>query len=196
MTINFIWPMTDEPVIPDINWLNAEVPKRSFACGHDSLSDARTPIPVQDTGENVAYSFVSRIGVDAIRSDLRELLSPEIEQHCDFQSLLDSSGALIPSISAIIPRHRCWLRAGKKSTCHRCKTCGLIVYNPSGRWYLLHGDAPKVPIFTTHYGGLALSPELFSRVSSKKWRKLKLLELPIYETPNDSYPADLNEVAT
>ena len=145
-----LWPMTDDSIIPSRKWIEEELRDRSFPCGHDTLAESRTPILVDNLGEKVVYSFVSRVVVDAIREELRSLLQPEIDSHCDFRPFISNSGDVIPGFAAIIPRCRVWLRAGKKSTCRQCETCGRIVYNPSGHWYLLKAELPQGQRSLTH----------------------------------------------
>jgi hypothetical protein len=194
MVINVMWPMTDEPMVPERQWLDAKLRSCALPCGHDTLSQSDDPIVVSDPGDDSALTFVDRIVIEAIRTDLHELLRPELDEFCHFRLLVDIKRQIISRFVAVIPKHSVWLRGGKKSMCRRCEGCGRLIYNPMGNRYVLKANLPEVPIFATHQGGIAISDRLLARVNKQRWRKVKLLQIPVYDEPRDIYPEILENV--
>jgi len=157
-------------------------------------------IPVADLDLSCPYNFLWAVGDNYFfRKDLFSVLEPYLTHEFDFgqikyQDQIVTEGYVLWSKNE--PIH---LRGGKKSTCHKCKYCGKIIYFTHDRRYALRKDIEGTIIRLAHYGGLVIDEEVYQVLTSHPdWEKLKrkteIKEIKVLEVPKDGFPLDLTTI--
>ena len=190
----YLWPKTDEPAKPENSWYDDFWVKNAYQCRHTNLDLQHRHIPVTSLGKNVAVSFVDRVGGCVLRSDLVEILSPEINECCEFGDLT-LNGIVSEKFRLVLPKHHVRIRGGKHSYCWRCATCQQVIYNARGRWYILRDQIAPLPIMgKRHSDVLLISPDLAQRLAGRVWRGVGQAKVPIRDKTIDGFPSNVEEI--
>jgi hypothetical protein len=185
--------LTDDEANTSREWDREFRRQYSFPCGHYDFSAWIDPIPVEDKGEKVPLNFVRRPMVYFMRQELIDVLSPELEQHLTLGRLTDSSGHVIDDVRTLYSKNLVQLRGGPKSWSWICPACHQLIY--SVHWdekpYLLASELPIGPIAMGEGPEIIVNDELRERLAGRKWKKLRIVALPVRDAPIDGFPLDL-----
>jgi hypothetical protein len=170
--------------------------RRRYPCLHNPMPNSASDIVLGDRPEEAALSMVGVANVYYARLDLLAALGSAVDQYMVLGSVFDSSGERLDEYRTLGTQDRLRMRGGPSSTRQFCSKCGQFLYYPMGKWYLLESDLTGKPLyFWNDSTCLVLNDSLFSRVDWKRWGKLYIQELPVFEGPQDGLPADLSKVA-
>jgi len=73
----------------------------------------------------------------------------------------------------------------KNASTRVCTECGGRGYYAAGKRYLYPAPPADATIFESDLFGLVVPPEVYERVSVKRWRMLGIDKLPVLDQPMD-----------
>jgi hypothetical protein len=182
------------PAVADSDWEASY--RKMYPCLHRpwGVANEAMDVVVQDLGENVVLNIVSVALITIAREELLDVLRPAADKYLRFGRIFDRAGRPLPSVT-LGSRDRLQMRGGPTSTCQFCPRCGIVLYYPMPKWYLLKSDITGQPLY---YGSemtsLIVETSLARKVKKRGWKKLYITKLPVLEEPLDGLPRDLRTV--
>jgi hypothetical protein len=187
--------MTDEPVMPDTDWLEKFLSQCGYSCGHYDSHAHVEPVVVKTIGENVPLTFLDRIGTVVAREDLLADLAPDLQECLTLGTLVNLSGRTIQDYRTVRSENPVHIRGNAKSVHWMCEVCGQFIYHPFGKWYALEQDLRKGAIHLTTLGGLIVDEQVHCRLAARRWKKVRIERFEVREDPRDRLPNDLSNYA-
>lgn len=193
MEYYLVWPMSDNPGRADEQWLKKTIKNK---CGHRSPKSGRLDLDIvlAERGDDVPYCFTHRGHFEYVRDDFLSALQPYADKALKYGSVSDTNGSAFEHLRSIATNNIVWMRGGRNSYCWRCPVCRTICYDPLGKWYIIENQIPDVPLFKSHYGGIIVESVVCKRLQKRKWPKVKIERLTIYDHSVDGFPDDLNTI--
>jgi hypothetical protein len=124
----------------------------------------------------IQRDFLARLGIDP--GSERLALGKVFDRH---QQVLDNFLTFHGAIRPII-------RGDTRSRYRRCDVCGRRIYSPMGKQYLLGEKLLPGQIYESNLNDLIVRGELLDRIKHVKSLDLAVLELPIFDSPEDGKP--------
>ena len=131
--------------------------------------------------------MIAGTGVGAGKRALFEQLGLEVVlDHLYLGRLLKDDGATpFPEMVTYHGKYPIIVRGETHAGYRRCDACHRLIYSALEDGYLYPQPDLSVEIFDAGQGELVVTERIASRVDVAKWRGLKLVELPVLESPRD-----------
>jgi hypothetical protein len=151
------------------------------------------PIAVQlmneiDAWDNFTVEGISGTGVMfAANEFLQKLGIDEIGQLFYFGKLLAPSGRVYDQYSTLVAREpKISIRGGTQSRFRYCDVCGVLLYAPFNKHYVLTQDTASRSLLGAH-AGLLVAEKIFSNLSTENWPNLQISKVPALDRPLDGF---------
>jgi hypothetical protein len=130
-------------------------------------------------------NLVFGCGIGLIHKELLNLVGHEIvERDLYIGRVMGDRGNEIADWVTFRGRCGVIVRGSKDAANRVCQDCGRNVYFAIGKRYLYPAPPAAATVFQS-YHGLVVPPAVQERVAARKWRMLRMEELPVLEQPTD-----------
>jgi hypothetical protein len=127
-------------------------------------------------------------GVGVIHRELLDVIGPDIvERDLYLGRIIDDRGNEVQDWATYRGRRGVIIRGDKEAANRVCDQCGQNCYFAMGKSYLYPAPPTDATIYESRQYGLVVPPEVFQRVSAKKWRRLGTRKLPVLDEPLDGF---------